>query len=282
MPSSKTHRIGAFELEVPRRHALPRYQREFSTYDRFVVVLGRALPAGTVIDVGANIGDSIAALASGGQCSHFVAVEPDPAFGSVLARNIERMKRQRPDLNVETVTAFVSDSLPITGLVTARGTARATVGDEPVGNTGPRNLSLDTLVSELALDDVVLVKSDTDGFDWSVLDSGAGLLRHQQPLLFFECEVGARGEHLERYASSWERLKQAGYDHFFVFDNFGAPIGEFSGGEAILPWFEYIAAQNCGLVHRTIFYFDVLAVPSRHADVARLAWRTYRETLGLS
>ena len=52
-----------YQLCLPKDHLLPHYQREHRLYDRFLPFVARALPAGTAaIDVGANCGDTLAAM----------------------------------------------------------------------------------------------------------------------------------------------------------------------------------------------------------------------------
>src|SRR5690242_13782082 len=114
---SRDYRIGRFRLTLTRDHALPKYQARFSTYDRFLSVLAKHLePQGTVVDVGANVGDTLAAIASASPGLHFLAIEPDPVYSSLLRENVTRMRAVEPNLSIEIVDAMIADNLAIVGL----------------------------------------------------------------------------------------------------------------------------------------------------------------------
>lgn len=265
--NNKKYRVGKFVLEINAHHALPTYQRRFATYDQFLPYLARELEAGTtVIDVGANIGDSIAAMASANAKLRFIAVEPAEQFLPLLRHNCEIIRDAEPGTQIDILESFISDNLNISGMMEYSGTARAIISEHPTETSTQRNVSLDSVI-EGAHSPISLIKSDTDGFDWSVLSSGDRMISKHMPLLFFECESGNQGEHVANYARIFQQLRQSGYKYFFVFDNFGAFIFETTECTVLQCLLEYVSAQNRNSLHRTMYYFDVLAV----SDSGRLA-----------
>lgn len=265
-PGPRLYAVGGVEIALTPDHALPRYQQAHPGYDRFLPHLARTLPQGAgVIDVGANVGDTLAALAGARPDLGFVAVEPSPDFLPLLHDNIARMRALRPDLRVEVIEAFLSDGLGLSGLSGGRGTARAVAegGDA-------RNVTLDEAAAR-APAPVALVKSDTDGYDWSVLGSGPRLLHETGPDLFFECEIGETADGPERHARLCRALAEAGYGLFHVFDNFGGPMLRLTDPAPLAELFAYVRAQNAGTLTRTIHYVDVLAVRPGRAEAADAA-----------
>jgi hypothetical protein len=75
-------------LQIPLSHSLPEYLLRFRFYDRLPRRISEYIHQHhghiNCIDVGANIGDSIAAFYIDDQDT-FLAVEPNPKFGKVLA-----------------------------------------------------------------------------------------------------------------------------------------------------------------------------------------------------
>src|SRR5215203_6027449 len=72
---------GDVEIDLPGNHPLPRYQRDYPLYDRFLPMLVSRLPdTAQIIDVGANCGDTVAAMYAANPRLRYLAIEPDPAF----------------------------------------------------------------------------------------------------------------------------------------------------------------------------------------------------------
>jgi FkbM family methyltransferase len=270
------YRVGKFDLELTGDHALPKYQAQFSTYDRFLPVLAKQLTSqSTVVDVGANVGDTVASIASANPSLHFLAVEPDPVFSELLRNNITRMLSAEPGLAIEVVQALIADDLAIVGLEGGRGTSHAVVDDQS-GKSAPfATMSLDDLLLPRKPEGVSLIKSDTDGFDWSVIDSGRSFFAEFRPMVYFECEVGKRGEYLEKYSKALGMLLSNGYVDFHVFDNFGGYLGLFYDSECMKGLMRYVAAQNAGRIHRTLYYMDILAVAREHTSAAAKAVNSF-------
>ena len=66
MAGEKTYKIGRFELVLPSDHALEMYQTKWKLYDWILGEISRLVfckyPDATVVDVGANVGDSAALI----------------------------------------------------------------------------------------------------------------------------------------------------------------------------------------------------------------------------
>lgn len=271
----RKHRVGNYDLKINSDHALPTYQRKFATYDRFLPFIAAELPSGsTVIDVGANIGDSIAAMASANAGLRFIAVEPAEQFIPLLRHNCDIMRSGSPSPDIVILQCFVSDKLTITGITARSGTGRAVISATSPDFPSHRNVSLSSVI-EGANSAVSLIKCDTDGYDWSVLDSGMAKISEILPMLFFECEVGTNDEHGADYARVHDRLRRSGYEHFYVFDNFGGFVLETTDTAVLQHMLNYVAAQNRHSLHRTMHYIDILAVSEHDQRAARSAVSNY-------
>ena len=263
--------IGVFTIRLPSDHALPGYQRKYPTYDRFLQFLAAELPEGTIIDVGANVGDSIAAMASANDRHDFAAVEPSPQFQAYLRRNIEAMQAERPGLKIANYACFLSADLPITGQSVGRGTGRAVIGAEGGDGEQVANISLDSLCRDKGIDRIALLKVDTDGFDWSVIESGMETIARSRPPIFFEAELGETGEYLDDYGRVLRWLADYGYGAFHAFDNFGGYLWAEDTVEGLERLLHYVRRQNTGEAVRTIYYVDILAVSPDDSAMARSA-----------
>lgn len=241
-------------IHLPADHRLPEYQRAHPLYDRFLPRLAAALPAGAhVVDVGANVGDTLAAMHAASPALAFTCIEPDARFGTYLDANIARLRARDPGLQVTVARAMVGKAVASAALASGNGTARAEPGQ------GMATTTLDALVDA----PVALLKSDVDGYDWDVLDSGEALIARDKPLLFFECLLDTAAQKAG-FEATIARLAAQGYADWTVFDNFGALLLRSPGPAPLFALLDYVWEQNQGRASRTIWYLDVLAATPRH------------------
>jgi FkbM family methyltransferase len=255
------HPIGDVSVELPTEHLLPEYQAIHPHYDRFLPRLGAALREGdVVIDVGANCGDTLAAMRQANRGLEFVCVEPDDGFFAYLERNTARLIEAAPGGRVHLVKSLAGQQAGPVVLSGGGGTRTAAAGD-PGTAQGMVSRTLDDIVYSLG-DDVAhrlrLLKSDVDGWDHDVLDSASQLLQQVQPLLFFECQPVTEAQYLGTQRTLG-RLGDAGYKHFFMFDNYGSFMLRCDGLTGVTQLIDYTWQQQMGRATRTVHYFDVLA-----------------------
>lgn len=120
------YKIGNTEIELPREHRLEEYQRVHPNYDRFLPHLARHLNKHSVVlDIGANCGDTLAAMVWANSDLAYVCIEPDPAFYSYLLKNIERLREHYPKLDVVPLQIMIGAPAENIGLVGSGGTRSA-------------------------------------------------------------------------------------------------------------------------------------------------------------
>lgn len=267
-----THNYGTFEIELPADHLLPVYQREHPLYDRFLPHLATFLPANsTVIDVGANCGDTLAAMFQHNGNLNYLCIEPDQTFFSYLERNVARILDRHPDARIQTVQALIGKAISHASLEGSGGTKKAIVGTD-AGSMS--STTLDDLIFRGPCSTVSLLKSDVDGFDYDVLDSSLAIVARDQPLLFFECQLDQEFQK-RGYERTLRSLFDIGYTCWTVFDNFGEILLNAPSAETLLELLDYLWRQNMGRSTRTINYFDLLAYPESRKPLARQASNSY-------
>lgn len=244
-----------FSISLPPDHQLPFYQREFRLYDRFLPHLCKYLdPNSAVIDVGANCGDTLAAMYNANQTLTYVCIEPDEFFSGFLQSNISRIKSIDSTASIHTIKSLVGKNITDVSLEGSGGTKKAIVGKK---SKLMASQSLDKLLSLINVTNIKLLKSDVDGFDYDVIDSSEATLKLYKPILFFECQF----DHLSQktgYLQTMERLRIDGYENWVVFDNFGEVVLQTTDMQTIYQLFEYVWRQNIKRTARTIFYYDLL------------------------
>jgi FkbM family methyltransferase len=263
------YRIGAHSIRLPAGHELPRYQEAHPLYDRFPLVLGEVLPHGDlIIDVGANVGDTAAALCNG-TGRRIVCVEPSSRFFGLLEENARTLRRHGHEITC--LNALIG--LPGTFDEIREG---ASSGDFVPAKDGRQAQSLDEAIAPLLQSGsrIGLIKADADGMDGSILLSGERSLRQHEPLLFWENEIKT-SDSLSEYGAAFRMLEDIGYKRFAIFDNFGNLIFETTTIGHLNSLSAYVLSMEGKKNTRTLYYFDVFASSDRFAELHGMAISTF-------
>lgn len=255
------YRYKDFSILLPADHMLPTYQRHHPKYDRFLPHLAKYIVSSdTVIDVGANVGDTLAGMAAANSTLSYICIEPDDAFFELLVQNISRIKRVKTDLNVRAVKSLVGKAVSAVNLEGRAGTRHAVMN----GGGKIRSRPLDEILADAPHSAIRVLKTDVDGFDYDVLDSSLAVIRRNKPLIYFECQFDYDYQRAG-YEKTLSALEVDGYCDWTVFDNFGELILRARGTDVVIQLMNYVWRQNTGKSARTIHYYDVLAVQSQDA-----------------
>jgi FkbM family methyltransferase len=266
-----------FSIKLPAEHLLPLYRSMHRTYDRFLPHLVRYLEVDTsIIDVGANCGDTLAGMYDANHQLNYICIEPDDLFFDYLSTNAERMRASKPGASIVLHKALVGSAVAGAILEGSGGTKHAVPSAErSSGRATIYSATLDSVVLPLKPSRVELIKSDVDGFDFDVIDSAVNLIAEHHPILFFECHF-RDSQQKEGYRKTIQRLQLSGYGTWVVFDNFGDFVLKTDDVEVLSQLMDYVDRQNVGVSTRTIYYFDMMAATDRHASLLASAVSEYR------
>lgn len=263
--------FGKYILRIPDDHKIGEIHAQCALYDRsfgFIVeAIAEAHPQGAFIDIGANVGDTAAFLATYAP-NAILSVEGSTHFLPYLRLNEPALGKQ-----VTVVEAFVRPSALASQPVTYQtlggtGNLLATTAEDPTALGDETFLTVTDLIErakELGRE-VALIKSDTDGCDGPiVLDA---LDADPQAVLFFECDTIDRIQSgVDVWPTVFQLLDERGYS-VLVFDNFGLPVASVSRGvrDVLSDLSGYIRLQF-GMGRVTLYYLDVWAFPPSQRDV---------------
>lgn len=256
-----------FSLAFPSNHHLlhyinpqsPAYQpyRE-SGLACLAKVIGKLQRQGTIIDIGANIGDSLAVIAN--HCQNMVfCVEGSDFYFKYLKHNIDALFKNRAQA-LHMLVLNSRDETP-QGLLHWGGTARAV--DAPFTEKSELIAIGDLLASAGG---VALLKVDIDGKDLDLIEAAfADPAMTQRFPLYFEMEF-LRNDRQGMQQSArdalnfYSRMAGLGYEQAFLWDDAGRFYGllDLTSSNAMQNAINYMghAAQrsvwgfDIGLVHR--------------------------------
>jgi FkbM family methyltransferase len=262
-------------LMAPTEHPLDRFRARHPLYDRrlplLARLLGEAAPGSAILDVGANIGDTIALCRLEGCGLRFLAIEAALVYLKFLLLN--RIKRPQLLEDVDPVWAFVGKAGG-GALELHDGTARlaqdAAVGEGPEAPV----MSLEAIAASAGLgpDDIALVKIDTDGQDQSIILGEFEWLKRTAPVLWTETDISRPAQQ-----EQWARILNEGaeaWPYLVAFDNFGFAYAAGATAEKAGSCLDLIAyARRRKVAPRdsfgppTVFYTDLALFPARFAPV---------------
>jgi len=259
----RKHNYKNFSIILPFNHSLPQYQRSFPKYDKILPIISKYISNNkTIIDVGANVGDSLAAMVDSNSRSTYLCIEPEDEFYTYLKKNIKIINKKIPHLKVYSLKELVGKKIKDASLNKKNGTAKASLIN---GNIMSKSLD-DIIDNNKDIDEVGFIKIDVDGYDYDALESSLKTIKKHKPLLFFECYYESVHQKLN-YENIIKKLYKLGYSRWTVFDNFGETIVSTSNIKIIFNLIDYVWQQNLGKTHRTIYYYDLLAVTDNNKKI---------------
>jgi FkbM family methyltransferase len=265
-----TAMVHGAELRLRKSHGLPRFVGMFPYYDTALPTFVARLHAqcGTVVrilDVGANIGDTarIISAAVGPNNVQFVCVEPDPENLPLLRENLR-------GLSALVIAAIAGSDSTTKGanFVRDHGNTQVVFGDGPS-------------VPVVRLDDVIgsepfqIIKVDTEGFEFQVLQGLKETIARDSPYLFIEVSptlwrMLGKNEPMKTI----DFLNNIGYTGCLIYDSAGYPV---SVGRLCEPYVEHLINYASS---KPDFYFDFLI--SKESDILIDFYRDEVSRIGLS
>ncbi|MEI6595458.1 MAG: FkbM family methyltransferase [Bacteroidota bacterium] len=203
-----------YSLQIPFSHDLPLNMKMFPTYNvnlgKITKIVQQKYADLKVIDVGANIGDSVAVM-------HHEAVVPilciegNPKFLKLLEQNAKQFK----DIEIE--ASFVGEKSVKVNPQNNLGTAFLEESNEGI----MVHTMQEVISKHPKFATAKLLKIDTDGFDNIIIRASKELLSNAKPVIFFEYDPFYLAKQNEKGIDIFDFLEVLNYTSAIVFDNFG-------------------------------------------------------------
>ena len=281
-PKQSSLRLGNYEIELPpeSRPIADSYQ-DSPHYNTQLTRLARRIyekyPTMMAVDIGANVGDTVALIRTG--CpSPIVAIEGDDHLIEVLTRNVARVG------DVRVTRAFLSDRIESRRVQIDKvgWNSTLTPGDGLTDGSLIAFLKLDDVLDEVERATVRLVKIDTEGYEAKILRGGRRLLSEARPVVLFEYNREVFGTGAEDGQAIFRDFQTQGYRSVLFWDERGRFLLFTSLDETSLlaDLHDYIAFEG-GRRMGDIQYLDVAVFHEDDEDLAEqcvLGERSYRVT----
>jgi FkbM family methyltransferase len=251
--------IKGHQLKLPLSHSLPLVLQHYPSYADNLTRLARCAydkyPDLKIIDIGANIGDSVFIIRNKVSCP-ILCIEGDPGYFKILETNTTDCE------GVVNKQVFIGDSDVTTNkeLVIVSGTAH--FADSSNSSTEFKKLST-VLTDEPQFAQAKLLKIDTDGFDLAIIRGSADFIQTVKPILFFEYDPFFLANQKEDEILIFSLLQRWGYHSIVIYDNFGRYLISLALTET-----NQIADMHGYLLNRLgDYYYDICAVQAEDLEI---------------
>jgi FkbM family methyltransferase len=265
--AGKNHTVDGYlygrSMRIPAEHPLPALLHHFPQYNRPLAMAIKAIasfssgsPNLTVVDVGANIGETVAVIEQLVPDVSYLCIEADDDIARICMFN----HRGNPRVQIE--QCYIGENAGSLVMLQDDGRANPTTklidqaNFDESSNYG-RLVRLDTVAGSFAdaHHGLSLIKVDTEGYDFSVLRSGPRFIERYRPALYFEWFPDLLTDLQEEVWNGFDYLEGFGYLHFVFFSSQGDYYCHLSRPDHfVLKSLASTASQN-----KSLLYFDVFA-----------------------
>lgn len=236
--------IGNQTIKIPLSHQLREIINLYPDYNfnlpRIVKYISTSLPDVKVIDIGANIGDTVAFIKNFTDVP-ILCIDGDDKYMKILKENTAKYN------NVSSCQALVgAETKDVTlKLKSEKGTAYLEQGGEAVSMRSLENIIVDFPLFKNSK----IIKSDTDGFDTIILRSCSNYLKTIKPILFFEFDPHLIKKNNDDPFSFIEFLQESGYHYFIFYTNIGEHLISCTADEkeTLSQLIHYFSGRNLDL-----------------------------------
>ncbi|MBN3908367.1 MAG: FkbM family methyltransferase [Nostoc sp. NMS1] len=263
-------KCGAYDIEAPKNHLLAKLPSSQPYRDLCTGISAKYIsakyPDGTIIDIGANIGDTAAIIATYAQ-NKLILVEASDYFYEILLRNTSKLPNE-----IIIKKVFLSDGSQVAGSFFHRG-GTASFDERTEGKVQINTERLSSIADE----NICFVKTDTDGYDFKILLDSVEWLASAHPAIIFENTIGNNQE-LNSANELYTRLIEIGYAYFIVWDDRGFHLVSTTSLDVLMDLTRYLfkIRENDGKDIKSIYNYDVLCLHQNDKDVYKSICEWYK------
>lgn len=229
-------------------------------FGRLAKTIASAYPGMTLVDVGANVGDTIAVVKSAVDIP-VIGVEGDEITYSYLEKNSKQFN------NVSIVKTFLGEKTEDLNVNFEKSGWNATIIPDAKGGKQVQFKTLDAVIAEGGFNDrtIKLLKVDVEGFDTIVLRGSGQLIQKHKPVVFLEYNRQNMISIKEDGLSTLLSFAAYGYNRVAFFDHKGTLIlaSSIQNTELVTYMHDYASSPK-----NLIGYYDICLFHAEDDQVA--------------
>ena len=260
----KQVKVGNFIIEMPgNNQQISNYKYEpdaNSQLGRLSVCIAQKYPDLSVIDIGANVGDTIAIIKSAIDLP-VIGIEGDDIAFSFLEKNTAQFQ------NISLLKEFLGEKRETMHVALEKSGWNTTIVPSEKSEQVVTLKTLDDVLHEQQLfsRNLKLLKIDTEGFDTIIIRGAKELLEMHKPVIYFEYNKSNMEAIHEDGLSTLFSLEKYGYTSVIFFDNKGRYIltASINQHELISQLHHYSDEYKSGIA-----YFDICLFHETDSDIS--------------
>lgn len=213
-----------------------------------------------IIDVGANIGDTLAIIKSKTDAD-YICIEGDPTVIQYLQLNAQQFR------NVKIIKSFLGDRVESAKFkIEKQGWNTTLIPNEEGQSSELEILTLDHVSNMInKIDNFKLLKIDTEGYDTKIIRGGWSYIENVKPIIYIEYNRKNMDRINENGIEIFEKLNSLGYLDLLIFESQGRFVLSTNLNEKklITQLDNYIRGKNS-----IIPYFDLAIFHKNDIDIA--------------
>ena len=254
-------------LLLPLSHELPLIRRRLPDYSRNIGRIAAALaakhPGMTMVDIGANIGDTVAIVR---RLAHFpiLCIDGDPVFYALLVENTRALD------DVRHANVYIGEASTTLHATAGRHGGTGGMTTDPAGAATIQTRSLASmLAADATFRAPTLVKIDTDGFDTRIVKGAIEFLANAKPVIFMEYDPHLFAANDPDGFGVFAMLRDAGYTEALFFENTGGYLARvrLDDAETLADLHAFYSGRGGHA------YCDICVFPAGEADVMQAVRR---------
>ncbi len=259
-------KVGNFIIDMPGNNPhISNYKYEpqvNSQLGRLSLCISHKYPDLIVIDIGANVGDTIAVIKTAIDIP-VIGIEGDPISYRFMEKNVAQFT------DVFLIKEFLGEKKETVKVELEKTGWNTTLVPVKGSNSGQAISlkTLDAVLMEKGLEsrNLKLLKIDTEGFDTIILRGATDLINNHHPVLYFEFNKSNMNAINEDGLSTLFSLEKFGYRTIIFFDNKGRYLlsASISDVGLITQLHHYADEKNS-----EIAYYDVCLFHETDKDIA--------------
>ena len=265
------HQFGNYEISIPSNHATIGFMSRQPYRDLCIGIAAKQIcekyPFGTIVDIGANIGDTASIIASYAK-NKMILIEASKYYFDFLQYNSKKFLNETVLIN-----SFIGEGTNESGeLKHWGGTAHFQPDSKASGH-----LIKTKRLREVVDENVTFIKIDTDGFDFKIISDSLDYLQQNLPAILFE--VGIRNlNDLESADDTFSKLRTIGYTHFLIWDDAGFYLSYTCSLQTLKDFNRYLfKIWSYEQTTKSISNYDVLCLKAKDSDICNLILDYYRK-----
>lgn len=255
-----------FKIILPYDSDLDQYAK-MPRFNKFMHFISKNLSKNSVvIDIGANIGDTTIEILLSNRTLAVKSIEGSLFYYKYLKKNLINFKKKfNNKLKIKSYLNYIGNNTKGSIVVDKRGSGSYS----KVGNN--EFLTLDNFIKSAGVlhsdENISLIKIDTDGYDYDVINSGFNIIKLYKPIIFFEAYCVDKNK-LFNYDKTINNLNKLGYLEWAVFDNCGSLIFKNISTKLVKELLIYTYRQYIGKQYG-VPYFDIAAYTSKYKRLVK-------------